>query len=51
MEPAVDTADVDMGEGGTRVSRRLSKRVMEKAPEGVVGGDVRPALLKYSFDF
>jgi len=36
--------DVDTGEGGMWVSRRLSKRAMEKVPEGVIGGKVHPAL-------
>jgi len=36
--------DIDLGERGTLVSRRLNKRMLEKAPEGVVGGNVRSAL-------
>jgi len=31
MMPADNTADIDTGQGGTRVSRRLSQRAMEKA--------------------
>lgn len=40
MEPAGDTADVDTGEGGAKLSKRLSKRAMEKAPEGALAGNV-----------
>jgi len=40
MEPAGDTADVDTGEGGAKLSKRLSKRAMEKAPEGAHAGNV-----------
>ena len=40
MEPAGDAADLNTGESGTRVSRRLSKRAMENAPDGIVGGNV-----------
>ena len=40
MEPASDMADVDTGEGGTRLSKRLSKRAMEKAPESGLTGNV-----------
>ena len=40
MEPAGDTADIDTGEGGAKLSKRLSKRAMEKAPDGAHAGNV-----------